>query len=94
MLRTPTAEAAPKAMQAAIDGGFKIVEFTLTTPKCLDAVADFRKKYDGKVMIGCGTLMDIEDAQNALDAGAEFIVAPVLVPEVPLPLSPPPLLTA
>lgn len=33
-------------------------------------------------MIGCGTIMDIEDAQNALDAGAEFIVMPVSVPEV------------
>jgi hypothetical protein len=31
-------------MQAAIDGGFNIVEFTLTTPGCLDLVADFRKK--------------------------------------------------
>ena len=45
-------------MQAAIDGGFEIVEFTLTTPGCLDAVSDFRSKYDGKVMVGCGTVMD------------------------------------
>jgi len=82
VLRTPTAAAAPKAMQAAIDGGFNIVEFTLTTPGCLDAVSDFRKKLDGKVMVGCGTVMDIQDAKNAMDAGAEFLVAPVLVPEV------------
>jgi hypothetical protein len=44
VLRTPTAEACPKAMQAAIDGGFKIVEFTLTTPGCLNTLADFRAK--------------------------------------------------
>ena len=82
VLRTPKAELCPPAMQAAIDGGFDIVEFTLTTPGCLDAVADFRKKYDGKVMIGCGTVMDIPDAKAAMDAGSEFLVAPVLVPEV------------
>jgi len=82
VLRTPTASAATKAMTAAIDGGFPVVEFTLTTPGCLDAVADFRKKYDGKVMVGCGTIMDVQDAKNALDAGAEFIVMPVMVPEV------------
>ena len=82
VLRTPKAELCPPAMQAAIDGGFDIVEFTLTTPGCLDAVSDFRKKYDGKVMIGCGTVMDIPDAKAAMDAGAEFLVAPVLVPEV------------
>jgi len=82
VLRTPKAEQCAPAMQAAIDGGFEIVEFTLTTPGCLDRVADFRAKYDGKVMVGCGTVMDIPDAKAAMDAGSEFLVAPVLVPEV------------
>ena len=65
VLRTPKAEQCGPAMQAAIDGGFDIVEFTLTTPGCLDQVANFRKKYDGKVMVGCGTVMDIPDAKAA-----------------------------
>ena len=34
-------------MDAAIDGGFNLVEFTLTTPSCLDRVAEYRAKYDG-----------------------------------------------
>ena len=67
VLRTPKAEQCAPAMQAAIDGGFDIVEFTLTTPGCLDQVANFRKKYDGKVMVGCGTVMDIPDAKAADD---------------------------
>merc|ERR1719199_2113225 len=33
-------------------------------------------------MVGCGTVMDIPDAKAAMDAGSEFLVAPVLVPEV------------
>lgn len=69
VLRTATSAACPKAMQAAIDGGFKIVEFTLTTPDCLDHLADFRKKYDGDVMVGCGTIMNVADAERAMDAG-------------------------
>ena len=63
----PKAELCPPAMQAAIDGGFEIVEFTLTTPGCLDQVANFRKKLDGKVMVGCGTVMDIPDAKAAME---------------------------
>ena len=82
VLRRPKAEQCAPAMQAAIDGGFDIVEFTLTTPGCLDQVANFRAKYDGKVMVGCGTVMDISDAKAAMDAGSEFLVAPCLVPEV------------
>ena len=66
VLRTATSEACPKAMQAAIDGGFKIVEFTLTTPGCLQHLSDFRSKYDGDVMVGCGTILNTEDAENAV----------------------------
>uniref|UniRef100_A0A7S0XLV1 2-dehydro-3-deoxy-phosphogluconate aldolase n=1 Tax=Chrysocystis fragilis TaxID=1411660 RepID=A0A7S0XLV1_9STRA len=82
VLRTPTKEAAPKAMTAAIDGGFKIAEFTMTTPGCLDTLADFRKKYDGDVMVGCGTVMNTLEAEAALDAGAQFIISPILIPDV------------
>ena len=82
VLRTATSDACPKAMQAAIDGGFKICEFTLTTPNCLQHLSDFRTKYDGKVMIGCGTILTIEDAENAIDAGSEFIITPVMLPDV------------
>jgi 2-dehydro-3-deoxyphosphogluconate aldolase/(4S)-4-hydroxy-2-oxoglutarate aldolase len=82
VLRTATSEACPKAMQAAIDGGFKIVEFTLTTPNCLDHVSDFRKKYDGDVMVGCGTILTIDDAKAAMDAGSQFIIMPVMLPDV------------
>eukprot|EP00631_Chrysoreinhardia_giraudii_P003372 CAMPEP_0197422536 /NCGR_PEP_ID=MMETSP1170-20131217/16510_1 /TAXON_ID=54406 /ORGANISM="Sarcinochrysis sp, Strain CCMP770" /LENGTH=242 /DNA_ID=CAMNT_0042949879 /DNA_START=6 /DNA_END=734 /DNA_ORIENTATION=+ len=82
VLRTPTKEAAPKAMEAAIAGGFQIAEFTMTTPGCLDTLADFRTKYDGKVMVGCGTVMTTVEAEAAMDAGAEFIISPILIPDV------------
>jgi len=82
VLRTATSDACPKAMQAAIDGGFKIVEFTLTTPNCVDHLADFRQKYDGDVMVGCGTILNTEDAEKVVDAGAEFIITPVMLPDV------------
>jgi len=82
VLRTATSEACPKAMQAAIDGGFKITEFTLTTPDCLQHLSDFRTKYDGDVMVGCGTILTTEDAEKAVDAGSEFIITPVMLPDV------------
>ena len=82
VLRTATSEACPKAMGAAIDGGFKIVEFTLTTPNCLEHLANFRTKYDGDVMVGCGTILTTDDAAAAVDAGSEFIITPVMLPDV------------
>lgn len=82
VLRTPTSESCPKAMQAAIDGGFEIVEFTLTTPDCLQHLSDFRSKYDGDVMVGCGTILTPQDAADAMEAGSEFIITPVMLPDV------------
>ena len=41
ILRTADKESAGKAMEAAILGGFRIVEFTLTTPGALDLIAEF-----------------------------------------------------
>ena len=83
VLRTATSDTCPKAMQAAIDGGFKIAEFTLTTPDCLHHLSDFRSKYSGTdVMIGCGTILTIQDAKLAMDAGSQFIITPVMLPDV------------
>ena len=82
VLRTPTSEGCPKAMQAAIDGGFKIVEFTLTTPDCLQHLSDCRAKYDGDVLVGCGTILTPQDAADAMEAGSEFIITPVMLPDV------------
>jgi len=69
-------------LQSIINISYNIVEFTLTTPNCLDHLSDFRKKYDGEVMVGCGTIMNTTDAENAVDAGAEFIITPVMLPDV------------
>ena len=82
ILRTSIADAAKPAMEAAIRGGFRNVEFTLTTPDCLQHLSDFRAKYDGQVMIGCGTILTPDDAAAAMDAGSEFIITPVMLHDV------------
>ena len=80
VLRTPIEGAILPAMDAAVAGGFKLAEFTLTTPGCLDAVSKYASRTD--VLTGVGTVMTVDDAKNAMDAGARFIVSPVLIPEV------------
>jgi len=80
VLRTGVEGAAYDAMDAAVKGGFRLAEFTLTTPGCLDAVSRFASRTD--VMTGCGTILNVDDAKQAMDAGSKFIVSPILVPEV------------
>jgi len=80
ILRTTYAAAVEPAMQAAVGGGFRVVEFTLTTPGALAAVAKFRE--DPKLLVGAGTVLTQEQAKSAVDAGAQFLVSPVVDPEL------------
>ncbi len=76
ILRTSCAEAARPAMEAAVDGGFRIVEFTLTTPGALELIEEFAGR-DG-LAVGAGTVLSVEQAKAAVDRGASFLVSPVV----------------
>jgi 2-dehydro-3-deoxyphosphogluconate aldolase/(4S)-4-hydroxy-2-oxoglutarate aldolase len=76
ILRTNDQEKAAKAMEAAIRGGFTIVEFTLTVPGVYDLVRDFSNRPG--LIVGTGTVMDEQDAQKSVEAGAKFLVSPVI----------------
>ena len=76
ILRTSVEEAARPAMEAAVRGGFRIVEFTLNTPGALDRIEEFSRRDD--LIVGAGTVTTSAAAAAAIDAGARFIVSPGL----------------
>jgi 2-dehydro-3-deoxyphosphogluconate aldolase/(4S)-4-hydroxy-2-oxoglutarate aldolase len=80
ILRTDDPEAIAPAMDAAIAGGFRIVEFTLTCPNALDHIEAFAVRDD--VIVGAGTVLTIEQARQSVEAGARCLVSPVLDPAI------------
>jgi 2-dehydro-3-deoxyphosphogluconate aldolase/(4S)-4-hydroxy-2-oxoglutarate aldolase len=76
ILRTQIAEAAAPAMDAAVRAGFRIVEFTLNTPGAVDRIAEFSRR-DGLV-VGAGTVLTVQEARDAVRAGARFLVSPIV----------------
>ena len=76
ILRCKDQDQAAQAMEAAIRGGFTIVEFTLTIPGVFDLVREFSLR-DGLV-VGTGTVMDEHQARQSVAAGARFLVSPVV----------------
>ena len=80
IIRTRSRQAAHDAMTAAVAGGFRMIEFTLTTPGALQLVSEFSENRD--LLVGAGTVLSVEDARRAVDAGARFLVSPVCDPEV------------
>ena len=75
IIRTDNQKVAEHAMQAAVDGGFRVVEFTLTTPGSLNLITQFRENDD--LIVGAGTVMSPTIVQEAVEAGAQFLVSPV-----------------
>lgn len=75
ILRTTDATAVRPALDAAIAGGFRIVEVTMTTPDCLDHIEALAA--DPSLVVGAGTVLTVEHAKAAMAAGARFLVSPV-----------------
>jgi 2-dehydro-3-deoxyphosphogluconate aldolase/(4S)-4-hydroxy-2-oxoglutarate aldolase len=82
IIRAPSADAAVAVAEALLHAGLTVAEITLTVPNAIDAIGAVAKRFPGKVLVGAGTVTDAEAARRAVDAGAEFIVTPCLVPEV------------
>ena len=76
ILRTDNQEKAALAMDAAVRGGFTIVEFTLTVPGVYDLVRDFSRREG--LVVGTGTVLTADEAQRSVEAGARFLVSPVV----------------
>jgi 2-dehydro-3-deoxyphosphogluconate aldolase/(4S)-4-hydroxy-2-oxoglutarate aldolase len=76
VVRAHSAEHALMASFAVAAGGIPIVEVTLTVPGAVEVIAELTRTVGGDVLIGAGTVLDTDDAQACLDAGAQFIVSP------------------
>ena len=75
VLRLPSAELTELAVDCLAEAGFRVFEITMTTP---GAVALIKKL--SQYTVGAGTVLDLETAKRCLDAGAQFVVSPVVVP--------------
>ena len=80
ILRTSERDAVRPALEAAIAGGFRIVEITMTTPDCLEHVSALAERPG--LLVGAGTVLTVDHAKEAMAAGARFLVSPVTDPQV------------
>jgi len=71
--------------EALIAGGVNAIEITMTTPNAIEAIREASQKISSRGVVGVGTVLDAESCRAAIQAGAEFVVSPILRPElVPL----------
>lgn len=67
---------------AVMAGGLVNLEVTLNSPGAADLIRLTRDLLGDRGNVGAGTVTSMEGLKLALDAGASFIVTPVVLPEV------------
>jgi 2-dehydro-3-deoxyphosphogluconate aldolase / (4S)-4-hydroxy-2-oxoglutarate aldolase len=78
VVRTSSADAAVKAVEAIYNGGVRAAEITMTVPGAIKALERVADQFGGKIVLGAGTVLDPETARICMLAGAEFFVTPAL----------------
>jgi 2-dehydro-3-deoxyphosphogluconate aldolase / (4S)-4-hydroxy-2-oxoglutarate aldolase len=73
-VRLSSADDALFAVEAVASGGIPIVEVTMTVPGALEVIENLAHNGLG-VIVGAGTVLDIEAARRCLDAGAMFLTS-------------------
>jgi 2-dehydro-3-deoxyphosphogluconate aldolase/(4S)-4-hydroxy-2-oxoglutarate aldolase len=76
-VRLYSAEDALFAAEAICVGGIPIVEVTMTVPGAVKVIQELAQK-NTDVLVGAGTVFDVETARRCLDAGAVFLTSPGL----------------
>lgn len=77
ILRTPTAEDALELAEVLRGAGLRTLEITLTVPGALEAIKELAVSFSPDLLVGAGTVLNIEDAMKVHEAGARFVVMPV-----------------
>lgn len=80
VVRSSSARDAVRTVRAAKAGGIQVVEVTATTPEAWSALAEVAA--DGELTVGAGTITTSGQAEDAIAAGARFLVSPGFSPAV------------
>lgn len=74
--RSARVDDALRAAEAAMRGGITSIEVTFSVPNAVAAIERISAEDDAEVTVGAGTVLTLDQARAAVDAGARFLVSP------------------
>jgi 2-dehydro-3-deoxyphosphogluconate aldolase / (4S)-4-hydroxy-2-oxoglutarate aldolase len=78
ILRSTTAVRYVDVSDVLVDAGIRAVEFTFTAPDVAAALRAYAARKPGDVALGAGTVTTVEQAREAVEAGATYLISPAL----------------
>ena len=62
--------------EALVEAGFTILEVPMNSPDPLDSIARLARRFEGRAVVGAGTVLRVEDVEAVGAAGGTLIIAP------------------
>ena len=78
IIRADGPDRALECVRTLVTAGITTLEVSLTTPGGAEAVAKARSEFDPSVLIGAGTVISADQADEVAAAGAGFVVTPAI----------------
>ncbi len=69
-------------VDALLEGGVRLIEATMTIPGLLNHVPSLIKRVGNEMVFGIGSVLNATMAQQVVDAGASFVVSPIMKKEI------------
>lgn len=82
ILRGVTVDAAVQIATGLLMEGFRCIEISLSSPNATRSIESIRSQLDGKLLVGAGTVLDVQQVEECRSAGAQLIVSPNVDPAV------------
>ncbi|OGV08488.1 MAG: 2-dehydro-3-deoxyphosphogluconate aldolase [Ignavibacteria bacterium RIFOXYB2_FULL_36_7] len=82
VLRIKEEEKLKKVIEAINKGGISVVEITMTVPNAIQLIEKMSKELDKNILLGVGSVLNKSIAEDAIKAGAKYVVSPVLKKEI------------
>jgi 2-dehydro-3-deoxyphosphogluconate aldolase/(4S)-4-hydroxy-2-oxoglutarate aldolase len=80
-IRVPSAEDARFAAETIAQGGIPIAEISMNVPGAVHVIADLTRD-SGDMIVGAGSVLDVETARRCVNAGAKFLTTDGLIAEI------------
>ncbi|MFH1197266.1 MAG: bifunctional 4-hydroxy-2-oxoglutarate aldolase/2-dehydro-3-deoxy-phosphogluconate aldolase [bacterium] len=82
VLRVKEADKLRRIIEALAEGGVTVTEITMTVPNAIQLIEQMSKVLDKRIILGVGSVLTVQVAEDAINAGAKYVVSPIFKKEI------------
>ena len=82
VIRVKEEDKLQRVIEAIYAGGVTVAEITMTVPNAIKLIERMNERLDKNIIIGVGSVLNAKTAEDAIKAGAKYVVSPIFKKEI------------